>query len=82
MPREKPTKLGMESANQIHVHTTTGLKGKCLSTKPTCLTTGAVCHLDTEQNRPYRIPWPYRESNQGPTTPQVRALPVCHTTPP
>ena len=26
------------------------------STKPTCLTTGVVCHPDTEQNRPYKNP--------------------------
>ena len=36
------------------------VKGKCLSTKPTCLATGVVCHPDTEQNRPYKIPWSFR----------------------
>ena len=37
------------------------VKGKCSSTKPTRLATGVVCHPDTEQteqNRPYKIPWP------------------------
>ena len=56
------------------------MKGKCLSTKPTCFTTGVVYHPDSEQNRPYKIPWPCRELNQGPTAPQARTLPVCHTT--
>ena len=31
-------------------------KGKCSSTKPTRLATGVVCHLDSEQDRPYKIP--------------------------
>ena len=58
------------------------VKGKCSSTKPTRLTTGVLCHPDTEQNRPYKIcPWPYRGLNWGPTAPQARTLPVCHTTP-
>ena len=52
---------------------------KCSSTKPTRLATGVVCHPDTEQNRPYKIPGPYRELNRGPTAPQARTLPVCHT---
>ena len=32
------------------------VKGKCSSTKPTRLATGIVCHPDSEQNRPYKIP--------------------------
>ena len=56
------------------------VKGKCTSTKPTRLATGVVCHPDTEQNRPYKIPWSYRGLNRGPTAPQARTLPVCHTT--
>ena len=58
------------------------VKGKCSSTKPTRLATArVVCHPDTEQNRPYKIPWPWRGLNRGPTAPQARTLPVCHTTP-
>ena len=57
------------------------VKGKCSSTKPTHLATGVVCHPDTEPNRPYKIPWPCWELNQGPTALQAKALPVCHTTP-
>ena len=58
------------------------VKGKCSSTKPTCLATGVLCHPDTEQNRPYKIrPWPCRGLNRGPTAPQAKTLPVCHTTP-
>ena len=73
----------MESANQIHVQPLAIgalVKRKHLSTKPTPLTTGVVCHPDTEQNRPYKIPWPCRELNWGPTASQARALLVCHTT--
>ena len=55
------------------------VKGKC--TKPTRLATGVVCHPDTEQNRPYKIPWSCRGLNREPTAPQARTLPVCHTTP-
>ena len=43
------------------------MKGKCSSTEPTRLATGVVCHPDTEQNRPYKIPWPCRGLNRGPT---------------
>ena len=57
------------------------VKGKCTSTKPTHLATGVVCHPDTEQNRPYKIPWSCQGLNRGPTAPQARTLPVCHTTP-
>ena len=57
------------------------VKGKCSSTKPTRLATGVVCHLDSGQNRPYKIPWPCRDLNRRPTAPQARTLPVCHTTP-
>ena len=56
------------------------VKGKCTSTKPTRLATGVVCHPDTERNRPYKIPWSCRGLNRGPTAPQARTLPVCHTT--
>ena len=56
------------------------VKGKCSSAKPTRLATGVVCHLDTEQNRPFKIPWPCRGLNRGPTAPQARTIPVCHTT--
>ena len=34
------------------------VKRKCSSTKPTRLAIVVVCHPDTEQNRPYKIPWP------------------------
>ena len=54
------------------------VEGKCLSTKPTCLTTRVVWHHDTEQNRPHKIPWPCRGLNWRPTAPQARTLPVCH----
>ena len=57
------------------------VKGKCSSTKPTRLTTREVCHPDTEQNSPYKTPWPCRELNRGPTALQAGTLPVCHTTP-
>ena len=57
------------------------VKGKCSSTKPTLLATGVVCHPDTGQNRPYKIPWSCWGLNWGPTAPQARTLPVCHTTP-
>ena len=43
------------------------VKGKCSSTKATRLATGVVCHLDTEQNRPYKIPWPCQGLNSGTT---------------
>ena len=67
-------------------HTTTGyiavlVKGKCLSTEPTCLATRVVCHPDTEQNRPYKIHWPCWGLNWGPTALPARTLSVCHTTP-
>ena len=55
------------------------VKGECSSTKPTHLATGVVCHPDSEQNRPYKILWPYRELNRGPTAPQARTLPVCYS---
>ena len=45
------------------------------------LSTGLVCHPDTEQNRPYKILWSYRGLNREPTAPQARILSVCHTTP-
>ena len=80
--RRKPTKAGMELANQIHIQPLAScimVKGKCTSTKPTRLATGVVCHPGTEQNRPYKIPWSCRGLNQGPTALQARTLPVCHT---
>ena len=81
--RRKPTKAGMESATKFtYNHWLAALvKGKCTSTKPTRLATGVVCHPDTEQNWPYKIPWSCRDLNQGPPAPQARTLPVCHTTP-
>ena len=81
--RRKPTKAGMESANQTHVQPlaiAALVKGKRSSTKPTRLATGVMCHPDTEQNRPYKI-CPCRGLNWGPTALQARTLPVCHTTP-
>ena len=57
------------------------VKGKCLSTKPTRLATGEVCHPDSQQYRPNKIPWPCWELDQGPIAPQARTLPLCHTTP-
>ena len=58
------------------------VKGKCSSTKPTCLASGVMCNPDTEQNRPYKIrPWRCRGLNREPTAPQARTLPVCHTSP-
>ena len=57
------------------------VKGKCSSTKPTRLTTGEMCHPDTEQNGHKKIhPWPCRGLNRGPAALQTRTLPVCHTT--
>ena len=75
--RRKPTKAGMESANQIHIQSLTSCIGerKVFEHKPTRLATVVVCHPDTEQNRPYKIRW------FGPTAPQARTLPVYHTTP-
>ena len=45
------------------------VKWKCSSTKPTQLATGVVYHPDTEQNKPYKIPWPCWKLNRGPTAP-------------
>ena len=72
----------MESAKQIHInHWLAALvKVKCWSTKPTYLTTGMVCHPDTEQNRPVKNPLALLGIELGPTAPKARALPVCHTT--
>ena len=70
----------MESTNQF-TWLAALVKRKCSSTKPTRLATGVVCHPDTEQKRPYKIPWPCRELNRGPTAPQARSLPVFHPTP-
>ena len=80
--RRKPTKAGMNRKTKFkNNHWLAALvKEKCSSTKPTRLTTGVVCHPDSEQNRPYKISWPCRELNRGPTAPQARTLPVCHTT--
>ena len=81
--RRKPTKAGIESTNQIHIQPLASCIGerKVFEHKPTRLPTGVMCHPDTEQNRPYKIPWPCRGLNWGPTAPQARTLPVCHTTP-
>ena len=80
----KPTKggYGIRQTKFTYNHWLAALvKGKCTSTKPTHLATGVVCHPDTERNRPYKIPWSCRGLNRGPTAPQARTLPVCHTTP-
>ena len=79
----KPTRAGVESANQIHIQPLASCIGerKVFEHKRTRLDTGVVCHPDTEQNRPYKIPWPCRGLNQGPTALQARTLPVCHTAP-
>ena len=45
---EKPTKAGMESANQIHVQllaSCTLMRAKCSSTKPTLLATGCCSRM-------------------------------------
>ena len=79
LPRFSPgIEYGIGKPNS---HSAALVKGKCRSTKPTRLATGVVCHPDTEQNRPYKIPWFCRGLNRGPTAPQARTLPVCHTTP-
>ena len=79
--RRKPTKAFMESANQIHIQPLASCNGErtVFENKPTRLATGVVCHPDTGQNRPYKIPWPYRGLNRELTAPQARTLPVCHT---
>ena len=71
--RRKPTKAGMESANQIHIQPLTSCIGerKVFEHKPTRLATGVVCHPDAEQNRPYKIPWPCQGLNWGPTAPYL-----------
>ena len=81
--RRKPTKAGMESANQIHIQPLASCIGerKVFEHLPTRLATGVVCHPNSEQKRPYKIPWPCRELNRGPTALQARTLPVCYTTP-
>ena len=83
MPRENlPRQVWNRQTKFTYNHWLAALvKGKCTSTKPTRLTTGIVCHPDTEQNRPYKIPWSCRGLNREPTAPQARTLPVCHTTP-
>ena len=77
--RRKCTKVGMESANQIHIQPLASYIGE--RTKPTCLATGVVCYPDTEQKRPYKIPWSCWGLNRGSAASQARTLPVCHTTP-
>ena len=83
MPGEnRPRRVWNRQTKFTYNHRLAALvKEKCLSTKPTRFATGVVCHPDTEQNRPYKIPWPCQELNRGPTAPQARTLPVCHTTP-
>ena len=56
-------KVGVESPNQTHIQPLdrwiSERKGKCSSTKPTRFATAeVVCHPDTEQTRPYKIPLP------------------------
>ena len=81
-PEKTYTKTGMESANQIYIQPLASCIGerKVFEPKPTRLATGVVYHPDSEQNRPYKFPWPCRELNRWPTAPQARTLPVCHTT--
>ena len=46
-------RYGIGKPNSLNHHWLAALvKGKCTSTKPTCLTTVVVCHPGTEQNRP------------------------------
>ena len=64
--RRKPTEAGMESTNQIHILPLASCIGESKvfkHLKPTRLVTGVVCHPDTEQNRPYKVPWPCRKLN-------------------
>ena len=65
--RGKPTKLGLESANQTHVKPLASCIGEKESVRALNqpLATGIVCHPDTEQNRPYKTPWPCRGLNLG-----------------
>ena len=84
VPREKnlPRRIWNRQTKFIYNHWLAALvKGKFSSTKPTRLVTGVVCHPDTEQNRPYKIPWSCRQFEPGTTVPHARTLPVCHTTP-
>ena len=76
--RRKYTNVGMESANQIHIQPLASCIGerKVFEHKLTRLATGVVCHPDTEQNRPYKIPWLCWGLNRGHTAPQARTLPV------
>ena len=76
MPRENiPRRVWNRQTKFPNNHWLVALvTGKCSSTKPTRIATGVVCHLDTEQNRPYKIPWPCRELNRGPTAPQARTF--------
>ena len=67
MPRENlPHRVWNQQTKFTYNHWLAALvKGKCLSTKPTHLAAGVVCYPDTEQNRPYKIPWPCQELNRG-----------------
>ena len=66
MPGENlPKRVWNRQTKFTYTHWLAALvKGKCSSTKPTCLATGVACHPDTEQNRPYKIPWPCRKLNR------------------
>ena len=84
--RRKPTKTGMESANQIHIQPLASCIGEKKvyehsNTKPTRLATGVVCHPDTEQNRPTKSPGPAGDWTGNLLYHQARDLPACHTSP-
>ena len=59
--RRKPAKADMESANQIHIQPLASCIGeRKVYEHLTNLATGVVCHPDTKQNMPYKIPWSCR----------------------
>ena len=51
---------------------------QALYTQPTRLATGVVCHTDTQQNKPYKIPWPCQGLNRGPTALHPSVHPSIH----
>ena len=55
---------------------------KVFKHKPTHLATGVVCHPDSEQNRPHKIPRSCRGLNRGPTASEnFTSVPHYSTTP-
>ena len=58
MPGENPPRRVWNWQTKLtYNHWLTALvKGKCSSTKPTRLSTGVMCHPDTEQNPPVALP--------------------------